>query len=494
MSDNSGMSDWSSVAEPKPAAFGAPYPPYDAPSFGSFAELVAYLGESFPDRVAFERADGGRVTYRRLVETVAQVEAELAREATGRWVDVRDPDPVRFAARYLAATASGRCAVLCPLDDARRAALESATAGSCNAAGLDSAAAVPESVRTVVASSGTSSDPKAVMLSAAGILADLTAGLGLYRFADGARYAKLLPYTHAFGLVCDLLAPLVTGGTVCLPHSPATFAAELPRMSVDALNLPPRAAGMLAQALDGPRYRLPTLKKILCGGAGLASALTRRLRAQGVEAFGCYGLTECSPCVTVNRDAWRKDGSCGVALACNEVAVAPDDDSILVRGVNVMTGYLGRPDLTAARLSTEGWLRTGDVGRIDGDGFLYVDGRADDLIVLSDGTKVSPEPLERALQEHPAVTEALVFGAGEEGSRVLGCRLVLRKLAGTEADVATDVKADAKADTEVDAKAESGAIEFARSLRSPQGAMIELVEVSGEPLPRTPAGKIRRNA
>ena len=472
-----------SAAEPEPAVFGAPYPPYDAPSFASFAELVAYLGEAFPDRVAFERAEGERVTYRRLVETIAQVETEFERDAVGRWVDVRDQDPVRFAVRYLAATASGRCAVLCPLDTAQRAALELPASDA-----VPDGATVPESVRTVVASSGTSGDPKAVMLSEAGILADLNSGLELYRFADGARYAKLLPYTHAFGLVCDLLAPLVTGGTICLPHSPATFAAELPGMTVDALNLPPRAAGMLAQALEGTRYRLPTLGKILCGGAGLPSALTRRLRAHGVEAFGCYGLTECSPCVTVNRDAWRKDGSCGVALACNEVATAPDG-SILVRGANVMAGYLGRPDLTAARLSSDGWLRTGDVGRIDADGFLYVDGRTDDLIVLSDGTKVSPEPLERTLQEHPAVAEALVFGAGDEGSRVLGCRLVLRKTSGTEVDGTAGAASAASTTVAV-----SGAIEFARSLCSPQGARIELVEVSEDPLPRTPAGKIRRQA
>ena len=440
--------------------FGGPYPLYDAPRFASFAELVAYIGETWGDSIAFETADEQAVSYHELVERIARERMEMDEAGEGRFVGALDADPAQFAVRYLAVVSSGRCAVLCRLTEEQKSQL----------------AGVPEGVCTLAGSSGTSGDPKVVMLTEAGLLADLQAGLELYEFARGGRYAKLLPYTHAFGLVCDLLAPLVTGGTIAVPHASATFIAELPHMAPTALNLPPRAAAMLADLLDAGTYKLPSLRKILCGGAGLAASVTRRLRVHGIEAFGCYGLTECSPCVSVNRDSWHKDGSCGVALRCNEVRVG-ESGEVLVRGANVMAGYLGRPELTAARIDGEGWLHTGDVGHIDKDGFLYVDGRLDDVIVLADGTMVAPEVLERALGAHPAIAQALVYGMPDKRSSqvVLACRLVLRDGVGCDG--------------------ERAAIDFARSVQTPDSARIEHVEVSGEPLPLSPAGKlVRRQA
>lgn len=438
-------------------AFGGPYPLYDAPRFASFAELVAYIGETWGGSIAFETADEQVVSYHELVERIARERMEMDEAGEGRFVEVSDADPVQFAARYLAIVSSGRCAVLCRLTEEQKSQL----------------AGVPEGVCTLAGSSGTSGDPKVVMLTETGLLADLRAGLELYEFARSGRYAKLLPYTHAFGLVCDLLAPLVTGGTIAVPHASATFIAELPHMAPTALNLPPRAAAMLADLLDAGTYKLPSLRKILCGGAGLAASVTRRLRVHGIEAFGCYGLTECSPCVSVNRDRWHRDGSCGVALRCNEVHVGARGE-VLVRGVNVMAGYLGRPELTAARIDPDGWLHTGDAGHIDNDGFLFVDGRLDDMIVLADGTFVAPEILERALGAHPAIAQALVYGMPDKrsGQVVLACRLVLR-------DGANDT-------------AERDAIDFARSVQTPDGARIEHVEVSCEPLPLSPAGKLLR--
>ena len=437
--------------------FGGPYPLYDAPRFASFAELVAYIGETWGDSIAFETADEQAVSYHELVERIARERMEIDEAGEGRFVGVLDADPVQFAARYLAVVSSGRCAALCRLTEKQKAQL----------------AGVPEGVCTFAASSGTSGDPKVVMLTEAGLLADLRAGLELYEFARGGRYAKLLPYTHAFGLVCDLLAPLVTGGAIAVPHASATFVAELPHMAPTALNLPPRAAAMLADLLDAGTYKLPSLRKILCGGAGLAASVTRRLRVHGIEAFGCYGLTECSPCVSVNRDSWHKDGSCGVALRCNEIRTG-ERGEVLVRGANVMAGYLGRPELTARRVDRDGWLRTGDVGYIDKDGFLFVDGRLDDVIVLADGTMVAPEVLERALGAHPAIAQALVYGMPDKrsGQVVLACRLVLRG--------------------DTDSAAERDAADFARSLQTSDGARIEHVEVSCEPLPLSPAGKLLR--
>ena len=446
----------------KPVGF--PYPLYEAPQLDSFDNLLNHMADFGDTWVAFERAGGEHVTYRALVNAVRRECLALdgpdpARVSNAnRFIDVRDSDPVAFAARYLAAVTSGRCAVLCPLEDWQRTALE--TEG------------VPEGICTIVASSGTSGVPKAAMLTEKGLLADLASGLELYEFAQGARYAKLLPYTHAFGLVCDLLAPLATGGTVALPHTSTTFAAELPRLAPTALNLPPRAASLLADLLDKGPYRLPTLRKMLCGGAGLPASVTQQLRAHGIEAFGCYGLTECSPCVSVNRDDWHKDGSCGVPLRCNKVQVAPNGE-ILVRGPNVMAGYLGDAGLTSERLH-DGWLHAGDIGHIDVDGFLYVNGRLDDVIVLADGTKIAPEVVERSLEAHPAIAQALVYGApaGASGQTVLACKIVVAE--GTNASE------------------ESDAAEYARSLTTSEEVRIEQVAVTHDPLPCNAAGKLVR--
>ena len=438
-------------------AFGEPYPLYDAPRFASFAELVAHIGAAWGGSIAFKPAIEQTVSYRELAKRIERERMEMNKTGEGRFVDVSDADPVQFAARYLAVVSSRRCAVLCRLAEGQKVQL----------------ADVPENVCTLAASSGTSGDPKVVMLTEAGLLADLTAGLELYEFARGGRYAKLLPYTHAFGLVCDLLAPLVTGGTIAVPHASATFVAELPHMAPTALNLPPRAAAMLADLLDAGTYKLPSLRKILCGGAGLAAGVTQRMRVHGIEAFGCYGLTECSPCVSVNRDGWHKDGSCGVALRCNEIH-AGERGEVLVRGANVMAGYLGRPELTAARIDGDGWLHTGDVGHIDKDGFLFVDGRLDDVIVLADGTMVAPEVLERTLEDHPAIAQAFVYGTPDRrcGQTVLACKLILRE--GSSCGDKRD------------------AVDFAHSVQTPEGTRIEHIETSGEPLPRNAAGKLLR--
>lgn len=438
-------------------AFGELYPLYDAPRFASFAELVAHIEAAWGPAIAFEPAGGQTVSYHVFAKRIARMQEDMRKTGEGRFVEVRDADPMQFATRYLAVVSSGRCAVLCGLTEGQKAQL----------------AGVPEDICTLAASSGTSGDPKVVMLTEAGLLADLTAGLELYEFARGGRYAKLLPYTHAFGLVCDLLAPLVTGGTIAVPHASATFVAELPHMAPTALNLPPRAAAILTDLLDAGTYKLPSLRKILCGGAGLVASVTQRMRAHGIEAFGCYGLTECSPCVSVNRDGWHKDGSCGVALGCNEVRLS-ERGEVLVRGANVMAGYLGRPELTASRIDGDGWLHTGDVGHIDKDGFLFVDGRLDDVIVLADGTMVAPEVLERTLGANLTIAQALVYGMPNErsGQVALACKLVLRE--GT------------------DDAGERAAIDFARSIQTPDGARIEHVEVSCEPLPLSPAGKLLR--
>ena len=454
------------MEETLPAVVGAPYADYAVPGLASLAEIAERGAEEFGEAAAFERSDGHVTTYARLAELVCEVRLRLRASARGRVVPVRDADPERVAVTALAAWAEGLAVALGPavcaeLDERPELAADGMLEGAA----------------CVLASSGTTSDPKLVVLTHAGVLADLLAGLARYAFVPGARYVSLLPTSHAFGLVCDLLAPLATGGTICVPTAPTAFLAELPRFAPSALNVPPQVASVLLHAMrvradageaSGDVRRAvcgEALRKLMCGGAGLSAGASEGLRAFGIEAYGCYGLSECSPCVSINRERHRRDGSAGLPLGVNDVHVAADGE-ILVRGVNVMAGYLGRPDLTA-RVIRDGWLHTGDVGELDADGFLWVRGRKDALVALADGTLVSPEVWERALGEVPGVRQALV--RGEDG-------LLVARVC-------------------VDSRARTADVERACRVVSPDGThLLARVDVTTDSLPATALGKTRRRA
>ena len=513
---------------------GGPYPDYEAPAVETIADLVRLCAERFAEMAAFEWPDGSAATYGRLAVSAETVASRLAAMAPcdaagcpppGPLVGIAVDDPFLFAAAFFGTLMAGCVAVLAsegddpsalvggrqlavlldrgvlgswgvevpssvgvaaaPVRHSEPTAHEARPPSSDGDGGDRDEGAVP--VRVILGSSGTSGARKAVMLTERGICADMVAGLQKYTFSKGGRYLALLPRSHAFGLVCDLMAPLATGGTICVVPDSRAAVAMLAHFAPTQLNVPPRFAAALADLLDSSpdpeRVTGGRLRKILCGGAGVDASLIARLRAYGIEAFGCYGLSECSPCVAVNRDEWHKDGSAGVPLNCNEIFIEADGGlmgapavggastpvgQICIRGTNVMAGYLDRPDLTETVLD-DGLLRTGDVGRIDADGFLWVVGRMDDTIVLQDGTKVAPEELEAALRELPEVAEALVLSAEADGGEGLGA--VVRACEGYSLDaVGRQV----------------------RAVRLPGGRMLAQVRATYEELPKTPTGKLIR--
>ena len=154
------------------------------------------------------------------------------------------------------------------------------------------------------------------------------------------------------------------------------------------------------------------LNMIVCGGANLDPKYEKGMHDFGIEIYNGYGMTECSPAITCNRPGKSKFGSVGVPLDCCEIKIHnPDDEGvgeIYVRGDNVTVGYYGDPEATAAAFDGE-WFKTGDHGRIDEDGFLFMVGRKKNLICLSNGKNVSPEELEDKLSRIEYVSEVLVF-------------------------------------------------------------------------------------
>ena len=162
------------------------------------------------------------------------------------------------------------------------------------------------------------------------------------------------------------------------------------------------------------------LEVIICGGATLDKKIEKDLYDLGIHVLVGYGITECSPVVAVNRPHDYRFGSVGKILPCNKVKIKdPDKDGIgeiLVSGTNVMKGYYKDPESTAEVFEGE-WFKTGDYGKIDKDGFLYITGRKKNLIILSNGENVSPEGIEIELMRLPYVKEVVVY---EENGDIVG--------------------------------------------------------------------------
>ncbi len=154
------------------------------------------------------------------------------------------------------------------------------------------------------------------------------------------------------------------------------------------------------------------LSMIICGGAFLDPKYEQGLRDFGIEVFNGYGITECSPAVACSSPENHKLGSVGKPIDCCEIKIhEPDEEGvgeIYIRGTNVMKGYYNDPEATAAAFDGE-WYKSGDFGRIDEDGFLFIVGRLKNLIVLSNGKNVSPEELEDKLSTLDYVKEVLVY-------------------------------------------------------------------------------------
>ena len=154
------------------------------------------------------------------------------------------------------------------------------------------------------------------------------------------------------------------------------------------------------------------LEYIICGGAALDARYVKEFRSLGVEILNGYGITECSPVLSVNRNHYHRDGSVGQVLPGVSIRIANVDEhgigEIQVRGDNVMMGYY-HDEASTEEAFEDGWYRTGDLGYLDEDGFLFITGRKKNLIILANGENVSPEELEQLILRIPEVAEVVAY-------------------------------------------------------------------------------------
>jgi long-chain acyl-CoA synthetase len=281
----------------------------------------------------------------------------------------------------------------------------------------------PEAPALIIYSSGTTGNPKGIVLRQQGLVdnADLTAGVLGYRASD--RFLTLLPTYSSFGFCFDFLqAGLVGASTVITPAFDAAGAIDLvERHRVTILAGVPTMFVRMAEHMAG--RDLASLRLIDVGGGPVPEKLKEDLRRTlGVVTVESYGLTEISAVATVQHPgAPVRAGSCGPTLPGIEVRVvdaagrdvaAGASGELLFRGPTLMIGYWNQPELTAGTLR-EGWLHSGDIGKMDAAGNLYILDRLKDMIVTS-GNNVYPKEVETVIFEHPAVQSVAVAGLPDE--------------------------------------------------------------------------------
>lgn len=251
----------------------------------------------------------------------------------------------------------------------------------------------------ILFTSGTTGAKRGVMLSNKNIMSIVCCD---FPYLIGLRSLSLLPFSHGFEAVCHLLAGIMPGVTICIAASPRRFAQDLVDFRVESAYVVPLQAeallGPFAPALAGAT----ALKTLVCGGAPLSPEVMAVFKAKGIKLMNGYGLSECSPLVTLNTI--ERIGSVGASADYCRIRVPfPDlsgNGEIEVTGENVMSGYYNDPIGTRLAFTLDGWLRTGDIGYIDDDGYLFITGRKKNLIVLKTGENVMPEELESKLARY----------------------------------------------------------------------------------------------
>lgn len=322
----------------------------------------------------------------------------------------------------------------------------------------------PEDVAGLVYTSGTTGLPKGVMLTHANLTSNVTATIAAFPISATDRTLSFLPWAHVYGQVCELHILIAVGASTAfnvdtdkllddLREVKPTILVAVPRIfnrlyaavTAQIERRPRIIRGLFARGLDASirkrrGERVGAWAALVCWVAGLLfAAIRRKLGGQlryaitasatlsrevgefidglGIAVYEGYGLTETSPVVAMNRPGKRKLGSVGLPIEHVRIEIdttrgdTPGEGEIIVHGPNVMKGYHARPEENARAFSPDGGLRTGDLGRLDADGYLFITGRLKEQYKLENGKYVMPSPLEEKLAISPFIRNVMLYGA-----------------------------------------------------------------------------------
>lgn len=282
--------------------------------------------------------------------------------------------------------------------------------------GSDGERPEPEDLATIIYTSGTTGKSKGVMLTQNNLASNVKAVN--FTTEPGSTLLSVLPIHHAFCLVMDWLKGFSLGATVCINDSLLHMIRNMSIFRPKIMLMVPLMVETIYKRLSSADPSIPkkilgqkvfgeNLEIIFTGGAHLDPYYIEKIAEYGVGIYEGYGMSECSPVISNNMPGENKAGSVGKPLA--NAAISFENGEILVKGSSVMKGYYKMPEETKEALR-DGWLHTGDKGYMDEDGFLFINGRVKNLIILSNGENISPEEIENKLALNPLVGEVIVTG------------------------------------------------------------------------------------
>ena len=375
------------------------------------------------------------LTYEELDARVAAMRGALKAQGIERGdrVGVFALNGCGFVVSYLAIVTSGACAALLPpqldgmtvaglsrmfglkalvVDAALKAKLPDpmpvATLGA-DAQGepAEAVEVQPEDPCVIMFTGGTTGRSKGALLSNRAVMTGTKYGCYGIREIFEQRYFIVLPLTHVFGLIRNLMACLYTGSALHICRNNKDMFREIAMFRPTVWVVVPALAEMaLNLSRQFKRNMLgDSMKTIICGAAPVAPYLVREYHKLGIDLFPGYGLTESANLVSGNPDNLNRPESVGLPFPGQELKIV--DGELWLKGPNMMDGYVGNPQENAAAFE-DGWFKTGDLARFDEDGFLYITGRTKEIIVLSNGENVSPAEVEAKFNELETVQDSLV--------------------------------------------------------------------------------------
>ena len=324
-----------------------------------------------------------------------------------------------------------------------------------------SEAVTPDDLASIIYTSGTTGDPKGAMLTHSNFMSNVQAATGIVTLTSDDVFLSFLPLSHVFERMGGHYLPLSSGATIAYAESPFTIRQNMQEVRPTVMMSVPRVyEAMHERILNSVKEGSPTKQKIfhwsvgigskvsqaiqqkkkpssmlslkasianklvfeklkavtggrlrffVSGGAPLSKAIAEFFHAAGILILEGYGLTETSPVICVNRPDQWKFGTVGPVIPGIEVKIA-EDGEILSRGPHIMQGYFNKPSDTAEAIDADGWFYTGDIGEIDEEGFLTITDRKKNLLILSNGKNVAPQPIENQLKQSPYISEIMLLG------------------------------------------------------------------------------------
>jgi long-chain acyl-CoA synthetase len=289
----------------------------------------------------------------------------------------------------------------------------------------------PDDTAVILYTSGTTGHPKGAELTHGNLTSNVAVSLELFDLGPDAVMLGALPLFHAFGQTCALNATMAVGGSLSLlPRFDAGTALGI--IERDRATVFEGVPTMYSAMLHHPEPAdTSSLQLCVSGGAAMPVEVLRSFE----QKFECtilegYGLSETSPVAAFSRrDRERKPGSIGLPVRGVEMRLADVHDDvgeITIRGDNVMKGYWNNPKATAEAIDADGWFHTGDLARVDDDGYFFIVDRKKEMIIRG-GFNIYPREIEEVLHEHPAVMEAAVIGLPhDELGEDVGAAVVLK--------------------------------------------------------------------